>query len=956
MGMRLVSLAVLLLLVPACGEVKPPIFDGPQPIDAGEIDAGDAGNLVTLTVDRTGAGAVTSSPSGLSCGAGCSAQFPIGAQVTLTAVADAGNTFSQWSGACSGASPSCTITLGADTTVGASFAPAMVRVSTTLVGNGVGTVIGSPAAIGINCPTACTALVPYDTALTLTATPSGSSLFVGWSGGACTGVGPCTFNVTTDVTINAAFAQNYTLIVTRTGNGSGAVASSPAGITCGADCDETYTANATVTLSATADPSSTFTGWTGGGCSGTAPCVVTMDAAKAVAAQFTLRRHPLTATTGGTGIGTVTSNPIGITCGSDCSEQFDHGTMVALTATAGGNSAFTGWTGACSGVGACIVTMDMARTVGANFTLNSLSLSVSKTGAGNGTVTSTPVGIACGATCTAPFAAGTMVTLSAVPQTGSGFSGWSGGGCSGTGACTVTLNASTTVTATFYLENFTITITKTGTGAGFGTITSAPTGISCGADCTQNFEFGSAVTLTANGGAGSTFGGWPANTGCTGTAPCTFTVTDHATFATPFTLANYTVTAVVAGNGIGTVTSSPAGINCPGTCTRSSAYNSTVTLTATPAANHTFAGWTGGCTGVGACTLTVTGNVTATATFNPPPNIAFVTSSTHTGNLGGLVGADAICQARAQANALPGSYRAWLSTATVDAIDRLGTASGWVRTDGRPFVNSRSDLANARIFYPLLLNERGSPEVNDAVWTGTSSNGTANTSTCTNWTSAVDTASGSFGFGEYGTGAWTQNGGGLCSTTNHLYCFGINYTATVAPPPVTAVRRAFVSNAPWLPNSGLASADALCNSEASAASLPGTYRALIATATATAASRFSTVGNPWARVDDVLLAPTAANFLASTGTHWLAPLSVSANRFYSQNRTWAGAPNLTTTGTAPTGLSTSCQNWSSASATSYGHVGISGSSRILTAFANYTGQSGISECANTQHKILCLQQ
>src|SRR5205823_1323664 len=64
-------------------------------------------------------------------------------------------------------------------------------------------------------------------------------------------------------------------------------------------------------------------------------------------------------------------------------------------------------------------------------------------------VTSTPAGINCGATCSASFDAGTVVTLNAVAAAGSTFAGWSGGGCSGTGPCSVTLNAGVAVTANF---------------------------------------------------------------------------------------------------------------------------------------------------------------------------------------------------------------------------------------------------------------------------------------------------------------------------------------------------------------------------------------------------------------------------------------------------------------------------------------------------------------------------
>jgi hypothetical protein len=77
------------------------------------------------------------------------------------------------------------------------------------------------------------------------------------------------------------------------------------------------------------------------------------------------------------------------------------------------------------------------------------TLAVTLAGSGSGTVTSSPAGISCGADCSEPFAPGTSVTLTATPAGGSTFAGWSGGGCGGTGACTVTVSGSLTVTATF---------------------------------------------------------------------------------------------------------------------------------------------------------------------------------------------------------------------------------------------------------------------------------------------------------------------------------------------------------------------------------------------------------------------------------------------------------------------------------------------------------------------------
>jgi uncharacterized repeat protein (TIGR02543 family) len=122
---------------------------------------------------------------------------------------------------------------------------------------------------------------------------------------------------------------------------------------------------------------------------------------------------------------------------------------------------FTGWSGAgCTGTGSCIVVMNEAQTVTANFGTpaapNHRRLSILKskkhaTGvvAGNGTVVSSPAGIDCGDTCQADYTEGTEVTLTAIPDPGSSFTGWSGEGCSGIGACVLNVNENTSVTALF---------------------------------------------------------------------------------------------------------------------------------------------------------------------------------------------------------------------------------------------------------------------------------------------------------------------------------------------------------------------------------------------------------------------------------------------------------------------------------------------------------------------------
>jgi hypothetical protein len=326
------------------------------------------------------------------------------------------------------------------------------------------------------------------------------------------------------------------LPVTKSGNGQGSITSSPAGIDCGDDCSGHFDDDAEITLTATPATGSDFTGWSGGGCSGTtATCTVTMDRARGVTASFVLETHQLTVTKPGNGVGSVGSAPAGIDCGSDCSEGFNYGTEVTLTATAATGSDFTGWSGGgCSGnASTCTVTMDQARSVSASFVSQKRTLSVTRAGTGPGSVTSAPAGIDCGNDCAGDFDYGTEVTLTAVAPNGSHFAGWSGDGCSGaSSSCTVTMDQARAVTAEFSLETRSLAVNKAGNGS--GSVTSAPAGIDCGSDCSESFDYGKSVTLVAAAAAGSEFTGWSGG-GCAGTAStCTVTMDQARTVTATF--------------------------------------------------------------------------------------------------------------------------------------------------------------------------------------------------------------------------------------------------------------------------------------------------------------------------------------------------------------------------------------------------------------------------------------
>ena len=324
----------------------------------------------------------------------------------------------------------------------------------------------------------------------------------------------------------------------------------------------------------------------------------------------------------GTGKGSVTSNPSGINCGQTCAASFDPNTLVTLTATPVIGSSFAGWNGGgCAGtVPNCTVTLSASAKVTATFSpaQGVPVLTVGLAGNGTGTVTSQPAGINCGTTCSASFAAGTQVTLTATAGSNSQFVAWVGGSCSTGPTCVVTLTASEQVTATFNLLQAQPVLSVIPQGSGSGTVTSAPAGINCPGTCSASFATGTQVTLTETPAANSFFVGWGgACSGTNSTCVVTLTVSQQVTATFNLNQGGPQLTVTLAGNNTGTVTSNPAGINCPQTCSAIFSAGTQVTLTEAPATNSYFAGWGEACSGYGAtCVLTLTANETATATFN----------------------------------------------------------------------------------------------------------------------------------------------------------------------------------------------------------------------------------------------------------------------------------------------------------------------------------------------------
>jgi hypothetical protein len=545
---------------------------GPLPdLRAALVQLGAQPRRATVAVGATGTGAGTvgSTPAGITCSAAagtssgtCSAQFESGTAVALSATAGVGSVFTGWSGDCGGTA-SCQLTTDDNRTVTAGFDLATFTLHVNGAGSGSGSVASqSGLTPAIACTSAagsvsgaCTITYVAGTVVTLTPTASIGTVFEGWTG-ACTGTGNCTVTMSQARTVTARFvSRSFALDLSGSGGGAGTITTAEGAqppLSCrvaaeatSGSCTAAYPAGTVVTLLATAATGSRFGGW-GGACTGTGGCTVTIDRARAVSAAFDLVPYTVTVAGTGPGAGRVTANPAGIDCvlaagnGSGvCAAAFPAGTAVTLTASAADGSSFTGWTGACTGTAACVVTVDRAVTVSAVFTLESMTLTVAGAGDGDGAVAASPHGIDCtitagGATgtCAAGYPGGTSVTLTATAASGSAFGGWDGD-CAGTGACVVSLDAARTVTASFSRRSAGLRVAGAGTGSGSvaggagigeGLACTITEGVAAASGCRIEVALGGVVSLTAAAGSGFLFAGWGGAPACSTEPSCAVTV------------------------------------------------------------------------------------------------------------------------------------------------------------------------------------------------------------------------------------------------------------------------------------------------------------------------------------------------------------------------------------------------------------------------------------------------
>ena len=157
---------------------------------------------------------------------------------------------------------------------------------------------------------------------------------------------------------------------------------------------------------------------------------------------------------------------------------------------------------------------------------------------------------------------------------------------------------------------------------GSGQVQSSSPAFSCSADCQRAMDATTTVQLVAVPASTSTFSGWQG--ACSGTGSCAVSMSADmqvtATFsALPPGMVVITVTPI--GTGSGRVMSTPAGVDCPGSCSMPVSAGTKVSLAAQPDTGSTFTGWGGGCSGNGGCSVTASSDVTVWANFttNVPP-------------------------------------------------------------------------------------------------------------------------------------------------------------------------------------------------------------------------------------------------------------------------------------------------------------------------------------------------
>ncbi|MCX7111091.1 MAG: hypothetical protein NTX45_13390 [Proteobacteria bacterium] len=400
------------------------------------------------------------------------------------------------------------------------------------------------------------------------------------------------------------------LSVASTGSGS----INGTGINCSGNCNlkVLMVKGYKVTLTAVPSAGQKFGGWGGNGsCTASATtCTLPMNSSISVTASFIADPNQALLSVTSTGQGKVSSNIGGINCPSICSNYYQLGTTIILTALPEPGQKLEAWGGACAGQGnPCNLTVKSATTITANFVRDPNQKLVSVAVDGQGKVSSS--GINCPSDCSEYYPIGTKISLNASPNQYWKFDGWTDSNCQGQGnPCSFTVSGDLSVKAKFSNPPVTLSLSTSG---GRGTVTG--NGISCSDNCSLSLTPGTQMTLTATPGPGQKFGSW---SGCTSqTNTCTLTVYTPTSVSANFIRDPNQILVTISIIGQGSVSNKE--ISCPSVC---SAYyprniRASITLIANATSGEKFNGWTGACVGItNPCTITLGSDRVITAQFS----------------------------------------------------------------------------------------------------------------------------------------------------------------------------------------------------------------------------------------------------------------------------------------------------------------------------------------------------
>jgi len=396
--------------------------------------------------------------------------------------------------------------------------------------------------------------------VTLTATPDSGWVFAGWSGDLNGVANPDSLLMDSDKSVTATFTRQFSLSVSVEGGGE--VAFDPSG--------GVYDSLEVVTLTATADSDWVFAGWSGDLNGVANPDSLLMDGDKSITAIFTRQFSLSVSVEGG---GEVALEPLG--------GVYDSLEVVTLTATADSGWVFVGWSGDLSGLAnPDSLLMDANKAVTATFT-RQFSLNVSVQGGGI-VALDPPGGI---------YDSLEVVTLTATPDSGWVFAGWSGDLSGIANPDSLLMDANKSVTATF-TRQFSLSVSVEGGGE----VAFDPSG--------GVYDSLEVVTLTATADSGWIFAGWSGD--LSGSANPDSLVMDANKSVTATFTRQFSLGVSVEGGGI--VALAPSG----------GVYDSLeiVTLTATADSGWVFAGWSGDLSGLAnPDSLLMDANKSVTATF-----------------------------------------------------------------------------------------------------------------------------------------------------------------------------------------------------------------------------------------------------------------------------------------------------------------------------------------------------